>query len=590
MASVNELLQDEQIAHQVGLQRYSSGVVRKILALLNRVDAELVAQLAAALDRLPVNEFTVDRLEQLLSAARQINAHAYQAAGLSLTSELRGLTEYEAGFQRQLFESVVPPQVIAQVGIASISVDQVHAAAMSRPFQGRLLSEWMRGLEADRATRIRDAVRMGYVEQQTVSQIVQRVRGTRAKGYSDGVIEIDRRNAESVVRTAISHTAGFARDRFYDDNGDLVKAVAWASTLDSRTSPICQLRDGKQYAPSTHKPIGHSLPWLGGPGRAHWRCRSTSIPVLKSWRELGLDVDELPPGTRASMDGEVPADLTYGQWLKRQSAARQVEVLGPSRAALFRTGGLPIEKFSDDKGKWLTLEQLKEGEAKAFKASGLANPIKPPRGVPKDEVARFLASPDAQEALLERLYTEQGLSYPVNARKVAAVKAEQRYDASVPSLSAIRFYTGSGFRQINRRMRETGGTLEDRQFTALTAEGIGGIPVNRKSIWRAPSRSAGRAQELWDRATVGGEMDLGNQLQSFSTSQALAAQWALGGDLLLRVARPGVGAYIEPLTINRGEHEVLLPPGLRYRVVKKSTMVVGDRTMNVIDLEIDEGG
>ena len=38
-------------------------------------------------------------------------------------------------------------------------------------------------------------------------------------------------------------------------------------------------------------------------------------------------MDELPAGTRASMDGQVPADQTFGQWIKRQSAARQDQVL-----------------------------------------------------------------------------------------------------------------------------------------------------------------------------------------------------------------------------------------------------------------------
>lgn len=371
MPSVNEVLQDEEVAHAIGLQRYATGVVRRMLALLNRVDADLAAALGAALDRLPAAEFTVERLESLLQSVRVISAEAYRRLGQELPGEMRGLAEYEAGYQRQLFETVVPPQVIAQVGLASVNVEQVYAAAVARPFQGRLLSEWTASLAADRAARIRDAVRMGYVEQQTVAEIVRRVRGTKAKGYSDGVIEIDRRNAEAVVRTAVSHTAGFTRDRFFEENGGLIKAVVWVATLDSRTTPICQQRDGKQYSNTTHKPIGHNLPWLGGPGRAHWRCRSTSIPVTKSWKELGLDIEEMGPGTRASMDGEVPADLTYGQWLKRQSVARQDDVLGPTRGKLFRAGKVPIEKFADDKGRWLTLDELKDRERKAFQAAGL---------------------------------------------------------------------------------------------------------------------------------------------------------------------------------------------------------------------------
>lgn len=175
------------------------------------------------------------------------------------------------------------------------------------------------------------------------------------------------------MRTAVSHTAGFTRDRFMEGNSDLIKAQVWTATLDSRTSEVCRPRDGKQYQPvSPYKPIGHSLPWLGGPGRAHWNCRSTAVPVVKSWRELtGVDGLEFSHSERASMDGAVPADLTYGQWLKRQSAARQDQILGPTRGALLRRGGLEVDKFYSDKGVYLTLDQLRERDAAAFKKAGV---------------------------------------------------------------------------------------------------------------------------------------------------------------------------------------------------------------------------
>lgn len=369
--TANELLQDAEIAHAVGLQGYASGVVRRIIALLNRTDADLAAQLRIALESLPAESFTVERLEFLLGSVRALNAQAYAAVGQELTAEMRALADYEAGFQLQMFNAAIPQQILAQVAVAGVNVERAYAAALARPMQGRLLSEWAQSLEAERAARIRDAIRIGYVESQTISQIVQRVRGTRAKGYSDGIIEIDRRNAEAVVRTAVSHTAGVVRDRFLEANDDLVKAVVWTATLDSRTTHICRLRDGKQYTNIGHRPIGHSYPWLGGPGRAHWRCRSVGVPVLKSFRELGLDIAELAPGTRASMDGQVPAETTYGQWLRRQSAARQDEVLGPTRGALLRRGELPIERFADSKGRELTLAELRERDAEAFARAGL---------------------------------------------------------------------------------------------------------------------------------------------------------------------------------------------------------------------------
>lgn len=371
MPTVNEALLDATLNHAVNLQHYTNGVVRRIIALLNRTDADLFAQLSEALERLPAASFTVDRLERLLKSVREINADAYRQVEKALTGELRDFAAYEAGYQLKLFESTIPAPVKAAVGVAAVNPRQVYSAAVSRPFQGRLLKEWASSIEAGRMTRIRDAVRMGYIEGQTTDQIIRRLRGTKAKGYADGIIEIDRRHAAAVAQTALSHVAGFTRDRVYDENRGLIKALRWVSTLDNRTSDACRIRDGKEYEPETHKPIGHSVPWAAGPGALHWNCRSTSVSVTYSWRELGIDVDEIDASTRASMDGQVPADMSYGEWLAKQPAARQDEILGRTRGKLLREGGLKMDAFYNDRGRWLDLDELRRRDSAAFERAGL---------------------------------------------------------------------------------------------------------------------------------------------------------------------------------------------------------------------------
>jgi len=379
MPSVNERLRDAEISHSVDLAQYSAGVVRRIIGLLNRSDADLLARLTVALDTLPAESFTVERLEFVLASVRSLNVQAYALVERELTEELRRFAEQEADYQYRLFNDALPAQVVTRVGVAQVSAAQVYTAAMARPFQGRLLREWAAGIEADRMVRVRDAVRMGYLQGETVSQMVRRIRGTRANGYADGLLEIDRRGAEAVVRTAVSHMAGSTRDSFYAANSDIIAAQVWSSTLDLRTSPYCRVRDGKRYTVGEKpKPIGHMIPWCGergcGPGRLHWRCRSTSTPVTKSWRELGIPIDELSPSTRASMDGQVPAETTFSEWLKKQSAARQDQVVGATRGKLMREGGVPFDAFYSDRGQFLTLEQLAERNAGAFKRSGVALP------------------------------------------------------------------------------------------------------------------------------------------------------------------------------------------------------------------------
>ena len=362
MAANDDIL-DASVTHQVELQFYNNGVVRRMLATLNRVDADLFSQLQVALDKLPQSRYSTARIEKVLASVRRLNADVYAELSSELQRELKGLAEYEVNFQKQLFDNTLP------ITSKLVNAEQVYTAALARPFQGRLLKEWMAGLEVDRSIRIRDAVRMGYVEGQTVGQIVQRIRGTRALKYNDGMLDITRRNAETIVRTALSHTASFARDRFFQANEAVIKALKWSATLDGRTTQPCRARDGKRYT-LDHKPIGHSLPWGGGAGNYHFGCRSVAVAISKSWKELGIDADELSPSTRASINGQVPDDVTYGDWLKKKPAKFQDEVLGNSKGKLFRAG-LKIDRFSNNKGHSFTLDELKARDSALFEKAGL---------------------------------------------------------------------------------------------------------------------------------------------------------------------------------------------------------------------------
>lgn len=361
MPTVNERLADAAISHQIGLQRYGTGVVRRIMALLNRVDADLFAQLTIALERMPAEAFTVQRLDRLLVEVNRLNAEAYKAAGEELDKALLELAGYEASYQHEMLQSVLPAQVAEALTLATVPANQAYAAAMARPFQGKLLREALKDVEAAKAIRIRDAIRMGFVEGETISQMVRRIRGTRVNGYADGLMEIDRRGAEALVRTAVNHTANYARQAVFEANADLVDEVQWVSALDGRTTVGCAALSGKTF------------PVDSGPRPPrHWGCRSTMVPVLASaWAALGLSKSEIDPGTQASMDGQVAGDIKYGQWLKSKPAAFQDDVLGAERGKLFRDGGMAVDRFADSRGREYSLDELRKRDADAFASAGL---------------------------------------------------------------------------------------------------------------------------------------------------------------------------------------------------------------------------
>lgn len=356
MVTANESLLDQTIAHQIGLIRYSNATVRKIIALLNRTEEDLVRQILKYDFSEVSGTASEKRLRALLDAVRTVNAEAYAKLNDELTGELRALAVYEAEFQT----SAIAAATAVRLDIVTPSAPQLWAAVNSRPFQGRLLKDWYSGLEEAAQARLREAIRISYTEGETIAQTVRRVRGTAARQYKDGILEISRRGAEAMVRTAVNHTANAARNHLYSENPSTIKGVRWVATLDGRTTLLCASRDGTVYPPDS-----------GPRPPAHINCRSTTVPVLKSWKEMGIKLSEAPEGTRASMDGQVPENTTYDSWLRKRDKDFQDDMLGPSRAKLFRDGELTLDRFVDRNGAEYTLDELRRREAEAFRRAGL---------------------------------------------------------------------------------------------------------------------------------------------------------------------------------------------------------------------------
>lgn len=347
-------LLNHSIRHAVDLTHYSNFVLAKMIRILNLTDADLYTQLQAALVDQDADSFKVQRLDKLLVSVGDVNAQAYAAFYEGLNTELKAYVEYEGHFQHDLYKSLVP----VAFDIATVVPEQVYAAAMAQPMQGRLLKDWASGLRDSRLRRIKDTIAIGFAQGKTTGEIVRELRGTKPAGYADGLLNTDRRNVDAIIRTAISHTAQTTRSRFYEENASILGDLVWVSTLDGRTSHDCRVRDQHRYT-QAHKPVEHQIPWLAGPGRLHFSCRSTSIALLRGQKSL--------TGTRSSADGYVNANTSYADWLKQQSAVVQDEVLGKQRGAMYRAGGLDDSSFTNDRGRMVSLKELKARQEREFR-------------------------------------------------------------------------------------------------------------------------------------------------------------------------------------------------------------------------------
>lgn len=368
--ALNDNIADALVGHQIGLQRLSNATVRKIVALLGRVDAQIVERLL----REDLTQLGRSRQAELLADIRRIIDSVYEDATGQLQIELEKLAEYEVEYQADLFRRLLP----INFDTVSPGPNQVIAAVNARPFQGKLLREWYRSLNETAQRRVREAIRQGIIEGQTIDQLVRALRGTRANGFADGIIAIDRRNAEAIIRTAVNHTANRAREELYRRNRKLIKGFQMVATLDMRTSARCRAVDNAIAIAdgSSRRDFGNGVRFLadvpsftnGSRPPFHINCRTISVPVVKSLRDVRGEGDA---GARASMNGQVAGDMTYSAWLRRQPVAVQNEVLGVKRAQLFRRGKIDADRFIDRTGREYTLEELRERESAAWGAAGL---------------------------------------------------------------------------------------------------------------------------------------------------------------------------------------------------------------------------
>ena len=350
--TLNERLQDEAIERAIYLQQYGNGLTDEVLALLREMENSIERKL-----RNTRGELTRRLLEAKLIDVRRIIAGGNKKLERLLLKRLRELTRIEgywAAGSLKVSLAELGATAIA-VGVARPDIQALEAAINSRPFQGKLLKEWVKEFSEVQARSLRNAVRIGFAEGESIDQIVRRVVGTSRRGYRDGVFGAQRRSIEAIIRTAINHVATYARQEVYTQQADLLKGVQWSSTLDGRTSAVCRARDGKVYPPKE-----------GPRPPAHINCRSTIVPIAKGATALGL-----PPAARSSIDGYVPADLNYGDWLKGKPRDFVARVLGEKRAKLFLKGELPIDRFVNPRGRSYTLTELENLFPDAWKRAGI---------------------------------------------------------------------------------------------------------------------------------------------------------------------------------------------------------------------------
>lgn len=373
MTSVNTKIADAAIGHQVDLLRVEAGLRRDVLTLMQALSGDLAATLAKAgewdAESIPLK---LKRLQGLKGQTDGLIGDLYAKLETDTLTEMKDAATFAAQWAPQAINAAVGVDIAA----ITLTPQLLNNLVKNTLVEGAPSAQWWSRQSDSLKMDFSREMRMGILQGENLGDLTRRIRGRKENGYADGLLppaaDAGRggsrtaraattkatRAAEGLALTSVQQVMSDARMEAYQQNADIIKGVQQLSTLDGRTSATCRGLDHAARALDGSPLPGLPLLPSGGPPW-HWRCRSVLIPLTKSWAELGIKGQkEIPPGTRASMDGQVPETMDYGTWLKSKPEAFQKEVLGKGRFELWRDGKADLKDMVDQRGRPVKVREL----------------------------------------------------------------------------------------------------------------------------------------------------------------------------------------------------------------------------------------
>ena len=379
-SSAGDNVAEQIVLQALNLERLKADEVKRVLAILEDLSKDLAEKIADA-DPTGVGPSTYRqrRMAALFEAVNKTIKDTYRQLNKTTGNIVKGVITAEA----KAAALAINAGAYSGVMLAGLpTTAQLQAISSEVLIMGSPSKEWWGQQAGDLENRFKTQIRQGMVLGEGVDELTARIRGTKANDYKDGIMALPRSRAEALVRSSVQSASNAARLNTFSANADLLNGYQWLATLDGRTSDTCKARSGLRWDVD-FEPVGHDKTWSAPP--AHWNCRSTVIPWLKSFADLSKtgkvlkrtkgekldsyfqkaltamgvrDAANIMRRTQSSLDGQVAGDLNYEQWLKGKSPTFQKEVLGESRYNLFQEGKISLLDLVDQSSNPITLAQL----------------------------------------------------------------------------------------------------------------------------------------------------------------------------------------------------------------------------------------
>ena len=401
MGALEEWIAEMFLVHSLNLLRFSSGAQEKILLLMAAMSKELTAKLNEG----EISTYGKQRLGALLRESNAVISSHYTGMQAEITRNLTGMVRIEADYTAKVLTQGLKIELGAKLPPATYLEKLVGDTLI----KGASSADWWKRQALDTQFRFASQVRLGAAQGETTSQIVSRVLGKSAKAADSpankpalpatppmpdakappagpatkpgvppvdpaakppgaapdpvapgeqGILKASAANARALVHSSVQAVANAARLASFKQNADLIECLVWLATLDSHTCLLCAVRDQMEYTLDDQEPIGHTHEWAGGPGAIHFSDRCVLSTRTKSFKDLGIELDEPDESTRPSDGGPVSSKLNFKDFLASKDKAWRAEYLGPGRAEMYEAGKITLNDLMNLKGRKLTLEEL----------------------------------------------------------------------------------------------------------------------------------------------------------------------------------------------------------------------------------------
>jgi len=367
----NDKIKDDLLTASIQLEKFAAGIDKKAETVLKGTQDHIINELVKMDFEDPNSSaFKKNRLGGLYSRIDKILNKEYEKMGEVLEAELSQIP----GLSQDMVANIMNDAMGVDVMTIGLSEEQLKSIVKNGTVDGGVLGDWM-ATQADNLSKairaqIADVVAeasIGILAGETTAEMVKRIRGTTT---IPGLMNKSKKDLYSFVRTYTAQVAHDARMAMYEKYDYLLNGYEIVAVLDQRTTPLCRGYDGLQYT-LKYKPIPPNrkkYPRAGGPP-FHFNCRTVLVPITKTFEELSeggnltkqqrKDFDKLTNAERAALGGPIEQTKNYDQWLRKQSKARQIQVLGPKRWEIWKKRGLTMAQMLDQRGNTLTIEQLK---------------------------------------------------------------------------------------------------------------------------------------------------------------------------------------------------------------------------------------